>query len=104
MGRGRAATWGHLCTAFWTFSWWVVTKRSSRSLMVWLRIFLKNSDGFVNQTGHLGHPHVLSHQLSQELQPLGKSVPFYPWVVVGTMTSKGKATTIARRFLPRFPF
>lgn len=32
--------------------------------MVWLRIFLKNSDGLVNQTGHLGHPRVLSHQLS----------------------------------------
>lgn len=64
VGRGWAATWGHPVPAFWVFSWWVVTKRSSRSLMVWLRIFLKNSDGLVNQTGHLGHPRVLSRQLS----------------------------------------
>lgn len=40
----------------WVFSGWMVTKKSSNSRTVWLRISLKSSKGLVNQTWHLGKP------------------------------------------------
>lgn len=40
----------------WIFGGWTVTKKSSNSLTVWLRIFLKSSKGLVNQTWHLRKP------------------------------------------------
>lgn len=40
----------------WVFGGWMATKKSSNSLAVWLRISLKGSKGFINQTWHLGKP------------------------------------------------
>ena len=92
---GEAPAKGHTVPCFSVFDWWMITRKSSRSLTVWLRILLTVSDGLVQPHRAPRKTLVLSHQLAPlgELQPLGRGSTPSPWLRLPT----GKA---ARRSRP----